>query len=202
MESLLEVFVFPRLYSFNFQQTNKQRGVSFKLYIYIHTYKFWNWVWGSPEMLGQTNTGPNQCSLVLWMQDGYCWLSSCLYIHLPASSQNFQIIDFGIRITKVLSLKEKKRLKNRPKNHRFFVDSFKKTMSSLRFLKKPKLKIPWFSNFFQRTEADASLILKCLKNRSRQFFQKFKEPPNTVPNRVIPYCYKASSGVSVCVKYS
>jgi hypothetical protein len=72
----------------------------------------------------------------------------------------------------------------------------------LRFLKKPKLKILWFWVFFQRTEADGSLIMECLKNRSRQFFPKFKEPPNTVPNRIIPYCHQASSGVSVCVKYS
>jgi hypothetical protein len=56
-----------------------------------------------------------------------------------------------------------------------------KTISSLRFLKKPKLKILWFRNCFQRTEADGSLILKCLMNRNRPFFQKFKEPPNTVP---------------------
>jgi hypothetical protein len=30
------------------------------------------------------------------------------------------------------------------------------------------------------------------------FLQKFKEPPNTVPNHIIPYCHKASFGVSVC----
>jgi len=96
----------------------------------------------------------------------------------------------------------KKKLKNRPKNHRFFVDSLMKTISLLRFLKEPKLKILRFWIFFQRTEADGSLVLECLKNRNRQFFQKFKEWPNTVPNRVIPYCHKASSGVSLCDKYS
>jgi hypothetical protein len=77
------------------------------------------------------------------MLDGYCWLSSCLYIHLPASSQIFQIIDFGIGITTVLKyfFKVKEPAKESPVLRRFFHENHQ------------------FVEVFERTKTEDSSIL-------------------------------------------
>ncbi len=86
-----------------------------------------------PLFIGSLNSGRILLVIILSLYSLTCQFSKF--------SNNW----FWHRYNYSSQLKRKKKLNNRPKNHRFFVDSFMKTISSLRFLKNPKLKIAWFS---------------------------------------------------------
>ncbi len=98
--------------------------------------------------------------MVLWMRDGYCSLSSCLYIYFPASSQN----NWFWHITTVLKIVYKK-VKEPAKDSQVLCRLFHETISSVKV--------------FEKTKTEDSLILKLFsKNWSRRFFDcdMFKEP--------------------------